>query len=35
MCNGEFLSKESTEAWEYLNSLSKNSQAWKTEEILE
>lgn len=33
MCSGQILSKDIDEAWEYLDSLSENSQVWKTEDI--
>lgn len=35
MCNGEFLSKDVEDAWEYSDSLTKNSQASETEDALE
>lgn len=35
MCNSEFLSKDTDKTWEYLNSLTKNSRTWKTEDTSE
>lgn len=33
MCKGEFLSNDANEACEYLDSLTKNSQAWEMKDI--
>lgn len=35
MCNTESLSKDAEQAWEFLDSLAKNSQVWKIEDNLE
>jgi hypothetical protein len=35
MCNGEFMSKSSDDAWDYFDLLAENAQVWETTNIIE